>query len=1335
MADQENPSNGAPLSLEDSSLEEIVDALISARRVVPTSGGDAFSFESEDARTLLRFYKSRPDLWVRSKPIVGKEIEDVLQAFTTPPRVQLVAPSARKTTGATWSLTKVEAHRFAGLHRHCTQTGKAPDLFELQIDRDITCIWGFNGAGKTALQSAIMWCLTGRALRSLHMPDEVHEAIDVEYEVSGDDEDPSDSTSTRKLSIPPIVPLPSSEELAILKDCPALDTWVQLIFSRQDGTTQTVRRSLQAQGRGRPTAKESGLSNLGLSALAIEAGTLMPAVAASMRFDEKTSFSAAISQLTGLKPLADLGRRAVRLEKRLGDEEAEKSIALKSERLSQFRNKLRTLTESWDREKPQFGSTPLIHPPTPADDASRCAVSLSSAKGFLEKIRDTSQADLLTILGTSPVLNTPAHIERFLNELEVAKDAVSASSLAGLPSFPVSKQVAAVSSEDRAAAHRLLTQLAARAVTVANRLRNVTHAARLQLYARVADWHREHHPNAPLLECPVCGTDLESVQPDAILDVGVRVALQSSLSAELDATRGRDDWQKEAARELAETLPESLRVFLDKTPDTSILDLYKKIYVNELLSQPAFSHQLAALRISAHEVWRAAVASNPIPEEISTARVTLPIEFSNTQLGKRFDNIQRVIDLAAHREQSGAQLRVILNAHIGTFSTPPSETSAPASADKLPLRRQIVTLHKAIESSTPVLSLLRQVSELEQTLKEWEAADTRHALLVKASSAAAHLRRLPDLVHQQVAGLINTLEAKTEAWLHILYKPHYIGGPAYRGIDPAREHGVGLNAGLGELKVAAHHVMNSSQLRACTWAFLFSLWEHIRLNAGGLDIFLLDDPQTHFDPVNVENFASAIPQLVSCGMAPIITSNDSRFIAAIRDKLPRLSTTTPSWTTLQINPISSSRLTASLCPSIEEVFERRDAWADDQNNVAKAQNFVERVRLHIENCLWDLLASDPAILYKPTLAELVALLARARAAGELPFNEEPFGRLLSNKALRSTSHFYISINKAHHNLRDITPHDAEAINQLFDEVNRSIRSCSASYARFMGRLSLDDQDFYYGQSPAAPAAVAVADKVFPIIGGFSARTNSDALAVEGSTDTFALSSLGEVALFSVRGGSLGTLALQGQIVIASLTREAESGDPVIALNGTRVLARRYHGSQTNLAHIALSCDLSGGENVAPALMLRRSATRLLPIIGVLYDKLGRCGDDEGSPVSTCRLLERNLLVARIIDDSAYPVVRNGDFVLLENISALNLRGLKGMYGEMVAILASQHGESYAYLKRVGDVIGDALMIFNNIGSTGNALPILVSEPTAIVTSELLKLEKIWQVHGVIRRQT
>src|SRR5690606_17062792 len=143
------------LSLDNSSLEEVVDALLHS---IPIKGADEaekpFVLPTSDSIRSFGFYTSRRDLWRYDRMVQSKEIEELLQfmdrAYTPPPR----RPTSTRTDVPVWTLIRLEAHRFAGLHRHCGFNGEDPESFILSFEKDITLIHGFNGAGKTALLSA-----------------------------------------------------------------------------------------------------------------------------------------------------------------------------------------------------------------------------------------------------------------------------------------------------------------------------------------------------------------------------------------------------------------------------------------------------------------------------------------------------------------------------------------------------------------------------------------------------------------------------------------------------------------------------------------------------------------------------------------------------------------------------------------------------------------------------------------------------------------------------------------------------------------------------------------------------------------------------------------------------------------------------------------------------------------------------------------------------------------------------------------------------------------------------------------------------------------------------
>jgi SOS-response transcriptional repressor LexA len=278
--------------------------------------------------------------------------------------------------------------------------------------------------------------------------------------------------------------------------------------------------------------------------------------------------------------------------------------------------------------------------------------------------------------------------------------------------------------------------------------------------------------------------------------------------------------------------------------------------------------------------------------------------------------------------------------------------------------------------------------------------------------------------------------------------------------------------------------------------------------------------------------------------------------------------------------------------------------------------------------------------------------------------------------LRDTAPFSRVINKAHHRLHEITPVDAREVNAAFKEIDQLLRSCTASYARFMGRLTRDDTEFYL----------------------------------------------------------LGSTALSGQIVVVSLDREARDGDPVIALYEDKVYARRIARDQRDPSRITLIADRSGTERVPPVLILPRAKTRLLPIVGVLYEQVVVPGAEEACLVDNSPIWERGLSAARIVDDSAYPTIRDGDLVLLERMEDVTTGALERLEDRIVAVVVSGGGESFGFLKRMGSALDTSFRILEKIGLIGSSVCVRVGAGEEGQISGTLSLDRLWRVHGVIRSE-
>lgn len=1338
-----------PIRLENYSLDEIVRLLL-AGIPVHRSKGIPFRFDTSDKRKAFGFYSRNRDLWRSNRTVQAKEVESLLKALEEDLPADTAIPLQGTTDKPVWHLERVEIHRFGGLHRHVGPNGEDPEDLVVELDKEITLVGAFNGAGKTALLSAIIWCLTGKALRSQHMPQQIHEPMAVKW--TGADEQASEGEDIRpEIAIPPLVPVPTAEDLAQLGDKPKLDSGVRLTFRRQDtGEIQHVTRRLEVLGN-KLAAPVQGLDSLGLSALAIEVGTLMPGVAAQMRFDEKTDFTQAVSQLTGLKPLQELGQRSERLVNRLRKTEKKATEERRDEKLNQFRMQLQTLSDNW-AEHSDLGEPQVILLPGQevegkeegSDSTSKvtCHSTLAASRKSLQGIQLAMSRDVEKILGHGIELTTQRQVDIITDALDKAADRLKGGALRELPTVGLLLDLGRISDDEAASAVGAVRGIRRRAHALAAKLRDEQQAARWRLYSRVAAWHRDNHPDEDFSNCPVCGTDLESVPGDALLDISVREALEQCRETDSGISKTAAEWEHDESTGFLDTLPASVRDYADRTLPGTLLAMYRQGYVEELLGNEAFAGVLKALRENGKSVWGIATGNNRLPEAPRPVESDLPDMLAGGKLQNRLSAIAHALMLCAHRKSGEEALKSILGRYVGAL-VPAGERAEPAISgrglldggeewipEQASLREQIESIRRAVQNAMPVVSLIRQLDNLESVRQEWGVQACRLLLLARAATAVEPYLALPELVYERVSGLIETLDRDTADWLGRIYRPHYRGGPAYGGIEPGEDSRFGLQAGIGDLRVPAHQVMNASLLRACVWAFLFALWEHVRKHTGSVSCVLLDDLQTHFDPINSENLAAAVPQMPAHGMRPIIVSNDVRFVASIQDKLPSCATSGPTWTAQRIDPVSSSKLAASLSPAIEEIREKRDRWKEDDNNAPKAQEFVKCVRVDMENRLWNLLASDPLVMHSPTLGDLLGQLRRARNSGERPFDERPFEKLLSHPTLRETDSFYRIINKAHHRPMDITPQDAEDVYSAYEHVHGILRSCTASYARFLGRLAHEDHDIVLTDAPSTPVIVSLSQAKLPVLGTLAARSGSDILAVAEDSEEFEIDALGPVALYAVRGSTLGLVALPGQVVVVSLDREVSQGDAAIALHGEKAYARRFHRDRRDLSRTILAADSSGSANVPPAILLPTAATRVMPVVGVLYDAQTIPGPDEAVAVNSSNILDRKLVAARIVEDSAYPVICNGDMVLMEEIEEMSQTTMENLEGRIVAVTARNGGESFGYLKRLGQEIADGIRIYENIGLNGQA--VCVAEGESACAERLPRLERLWRVHGFFR---
>ena len=201
-------------SLHLHTLESLVADLISGRSV-QTAASESFALPDDRSRSALEWYRTRgPSAWTSA--VNAQHAENLVDAIQAqPPQLAALPQRPANTNGRRLRLKKLEAHRFAGLHKFGTPDA-APNNYVHEFTSSLTLYEGRNGSGKTSLLNAIIWTLTGEILRPQREPEAAEDFECVVISKEGNDDtthklsplsQPQDLRSAARLSALRKVPL------------------------------------------------------------------------------------------------------------------------------------------------------------------------------------------------------------------------------------------------------------------------------------------------------------------------------------------------------------------------------------------------------------------------------------------------------------------------------------------------------------------------------------------------------------------------------------------------------------------------------------------------------------------------------------------------------------------------------------------------------------------------------------------------------------------------------------------------------------------------------------------------------------------------------------------------------------------------------------------------------------------------------------------------------------------------------------------------------------------------------------------------------------------------
>lgn len=296
-----------PLHLH--TLDSLIADLVSGR-TVQTSSGDQFGLPDERTRSALNWYRNKGSLgWTAN--VSAQSCEDLVGTILSkPPELPALPTRPANANIRRLRLKRMEAHRFAGLHKYGTP-GVAPDNYVHEFTSLLTLLEGRNGSGKTSLLNAIIWALTGEVLRPQREPEP---AGDFDCWVAA--ADGSDERTAHKLSA--LTPMPNVEQYRPDGPWVPVDTWVELVFVDESGAElPAIRRSLSRSPQGKLKEEQPDLSILHIDPIGVRIGTIMPGLLPMIKVGSESELGRAVSQLTGLSALVDLAEHVRRAKTKI----------------------------------------------------------------------------------------------------------------------------------------------------------------------------------------------------------------------------------------------------------------------------------------------------------------------------------------------------------------------------------------------------------------------------------------------------------------------------------------------------------------------------------------------------------------------------------------------------------------------------------------------------------------------------------------------------------------------------------------------------------------------------------------------------------------------------------------------------------------------------------------------------------------------------------------------------------------------------------------------------------------------------------------------------------
>jgi energy-coupling factor transporter ATP-binding protein EcfA2 len=1304
-----NSDSGSRIPLYAHTLDTICDELVSGRSIRLDAGKD-FKLSSIECRAIFNWYYRNKNKWSGQNRV--EDVKNIVEYLKIqPPNIPAAQTKTQKKEVSRIHLKKIRAHRFAGIHKYGDEHD-CPEDFEHEFQKQITLIHGENGSGKTSLVNAIVWCLTGHIYRPQRLPEKLNDEIEITTE------DANQQEILKTCTV--ITPIPEAKVLQSIRDNKLLlDTWVELTFEDNTGKeVAKVRRAISRTSRGKLKIEVRGIDKLGLDPVALEVGTKMAGMIPYIQIEEASDLGKAIASLTGLRPLEDLVKHAVKTKEKLKGQ-------LKNEKDDEIYVLDKNFSEIYTQLKELINTTPSLS--VEIEDISNNAnQNTNSILRKQKSVFEDSEAKELErakdILGKDFDPTKTTTKDDLTNNVGKALGLIEPDNLRQLPSLQRLGNLKKLTEEEIKEARDFIENILKEGSIIEELEKKADHAARERLYANIGRWIRQNKKSTDI--CPVCDNNLKD-KNDKVTGKKISEHLKEHASEEKEyLSKAIKEWSKSWIDKLSSTLTGCLVSEMKKGLPSSPVDLISKAFIEELFDFDVFKNSLSPLKGKTQDL------SIEILSEIEAFNEPKNLFFSKYFIEKcedlkvALERINRAISFAEWRKLNDKGCRVAYEQIIGNKSI---EQDSKKDESKRSLYCNLSTLDQLVNNTTPIRESILKIINLRKTMTCRRKAERLLKYYKKTVTAIDDLIKIKILVKLQVEALIQKLSVDINTWKDKFYSPAYTGVPKISDTNIDTKGSIIINAEIGGTKASSKHICNSSDLRATLLAVLVSFWKYLMDQRGCISLIIFDDLQELFDKRNRRLIANSLQDIIKCEGSLLITTNDTEFVKQISR-----SNRTDSVEKLKIHPIKTCSPHIRLGVFREDIHAKREEYKkpENENEHQPARDYINELRIYIEDQLQDFFDEESTQLPSdPCLRDFLNGLRRWQRTGQQQvFTSQPFINLLNEPALRDNSEFVNLMHESHHgNSNQIMYTDVERNDSNCCKVLQLVEHAHEEYERWMRRDPISQVTI----KPEMPDSSLKLKFKLPVYENLAAVTSdSNIYDINGQTDIFSAERLGDYAVYVVNSDSLGFSVKRYSRVIVKLSEEpVEDNSLVIALHKDKIYARRFLQQHNNPEVIALSSEDTNPIKRAPSLLLPVAEVRLLEIIGVIFDEnpFRSKNYEEAYLIEDYKFPYKPQIAFKIRGESGLPFALPDQIVLGDE--KLLPSQIEQNEGKFVAIAFSGK-EAF---KRIGECIPSQprLRLFESIGGLGESILVRTEEIENDPFDKIPLFETAYRIIGII----